>query len=90
MKKAVAPIIQWMKVHSLLLKLIFLGSVLLFVVNQMTHIVQGMTWQEVLHTMGQQNRFRLIGMIIVGLLGVLPMLLYDLVVIQVLEAKGQP
>lgn len=90
MKKAVTPIIRWMKEHSLLLKLIFLGSVLLFVVNQMTHIVQGMSWQEVFYTMRQQNRFRLLGMVIVGLIGVLPMLLYDWVVIQVLEVKGKP
>lgn len=90
MKKRVTPIIHWMKEHSLLLKLIFLGSVLLFVVNQMTHIVQGMSWSEVFQTMGQQNRFRLLGMVVVGLVGILPMVLYDLVVIQVLEAKGRP
>ncbi|MDA9471153.1 bifunctional lysylphosphatidylglycerol flippase/synthetase MprF [Enterococcus sp. 5H] len=90
MKNKINQIVHWMKEHSLLLKLIFLGSVLIFVANQVTHIVQGMTWQDVFHTMGQQSRWRLLGMILVGLIGVLPMLLYDLVVVHVLEAKGKP
>ncbi|WP_207694419.1 phosphatidylglycerol lysyltransferase [Enterococcus sp. DIV0212c] len=90
MKGKINQLFQWMKAHSLLLKLIFLGSVLIFVANQVTHIVQGMTWQDVFHTMGQQSRFRIIGMILAGLIGVLPMLLYDLVVVKVLEEQGKP
>lgn len=90
MKNKINRIVHWMKEHSLLLKLIFLGSVLIFVANQVTHIVQGMTWQDIFHTMGQQSRWRILGMILAGLIGVLPMLLYDLVVIRVLEAKGKP
>lgn len=90
MKNRLNQLFHWMKEHSLLLKLIFLGSVLIFVANQVTHIVQGMTWQDVFQTMGQQSRFRIIGMILVGLLGVLPMLLYDLVVVKVLEEQGKP
>lgn len=90
MKSKLNQVIHWMKEHSLLLKLIFLGSVLIFVANQVTHIVQGMTWQDVFQTMGQQNRFRIIGMILAGLIGVLPMLLYDFVVVKVLEEQGKP
>ncbi|MEI5994061.1 bifunctional lysylphosphatidylglycerol flippase/synthetase MprF [Candidatus Enterococcus mansonii] len=90
MKNKLNQLFQWMKAHSLLLKLIFLGSVLIFVANQVTHIVQGMTWQDVFHTMGQQSRFRILGMIMAGLIGVLPMLLYDFVVVKVLEEQGNP
>lgn len=90
MKSKLNQLLHWMKEHSLLLKLIFLGSVLIFVANQVTHIVQGMTWQDVFQTMGQQNRFRLLGMILAGMIGVLPMLLYDLVVVNVLEDQGKP
>ncbi|MGX7245397.1 bifunctional lysylphosphatidylglycerol flippase/synthetase MprF [Enterococcus quebecensis] len=90
MKLKLNQLFHWLKAHSLLLKLIFLGSVLIFVANQVTHIVQGMTWQDVFHTMGQQSRFRIIGMVLVGLVGVLPMLLYDLVVVKVLEEQGKP
>ncbi|EOH95816.1 phosphatidylglycerol lysyltransferase [Enterococcus moraviensis ATCC BAA-383] len=89
MKSKINQLIHWMKEHNLLLKLIFLGSVLIFVANQVTHIVQGMTWQDVFHTMGQQNRFRIIGMVLAGLIGVLPMILYDLVVVRVLEEQGK-
>ncbi|WP_086445416.1 bifunctional lysylphosphatidylglycerol flippase/synthetase MprF [Candidatus Enterococcus lemimoniae] len=90
MKNKIDQLFHWMKEHSLLLKLIFLGSVLIFVANQVTHIVQGMTWEDVFHTMGQQNRFRILGMISAGLIGVLPMLLYDFVVVSVLEEQGKP
>ncbi|MGM0218978.1 bifunctional lysylphosphatidylglycerol flippase/synthetase MprF [Enterococcus sp. AZ126] len=90
MKHKINQLFHWMKEHGLLLKLIFLGSVLIFVANQVTHIVQGMTWQDVFHTMGQQSRFAIIGMVLAGLMGVLPMLLYDLVVVKVLEEQGKP
>ncbi|MBP2099485.1 bifunctional lysylphosphatidylglycerol flippase/synthetase MprF [Enterococcus rivorum] len=88
MKQKVTQILKWMKEHSLVLKLIFLGSVLIFVANQVTHIAQGMSWRDVFQTMGQQSRLSLAGMIGIGLLGVLPMLLYDYVVVKVLEEQG--
>lgn len=47
MKKNISQLTQWLKEHSLLLKLIFLGSVLVFVANQVTHIAQGMTWADI-------------------------------------------
>lgn len=47
MKKNISQLAQWLKEHSLLLKLIFLGSVLVFVANQVTHIAQGMTWADI-------------------------------------------
>ena len=47
MKKNISQLTQWLKEHSLLLKLIFLGSVLVFVANQVTHIAQGMSWADI-------------------------------------------
>lgn len=90
MKRKLKQLFQLMKEHSLLLKLIFLGSVLIFVANQITHIVQGMSWQDVFQTMGAQSRLRILGMILAGILGVLPMLLYDRVVVRVLQKQGKP
>jgi phosphatidylglycerol lysyltransferase len=87
MKRKLNQLFQLMKEHSLLLKLIFLGSVLIFVANQITHIVQGMSWQDVFQTMGAQSRLRILGMVLAGITGVLPMLLYDRVVIRVLQKK---
>lgn len=90
MKKNISQLMQWLKEHSLLLKLIFLGSVLVFVANQVTHIAQGMTWADIFSTMEQQSTGRLIGMVLAGLLGVIPMLLYDYVVVKLLEKEGKP
>ena len=82
--------LQWIKDHSLVLKLIFFGSVLVFVANQVANIAHGMSWQDIWQTMGQQNHFTLALMILMGLIGVLPMLLYDWVTIRVLEKQGKP
>lgn len=83
-------IMQWLKAHSGLLKLIFFGSILVFVVNQVAHIAQGMSWQDIGKIMGQQNRWILLAMVAVGSAGVLPMLLYDYVTIGILEEEGKP
>ena len=40
--------------------------------------------------MEQQSTGRLIGMVLAGLLGVIPMLLYDYVVVKLLEKEGKP
>ena len=82
--------LQWIKDHSLVLKLIFFGSVLVFVANQVANIANGMSWQDIWQTMEQQNHFTLALMILIGLIGVLPMLLYDWVTIRVLEKQGKP
>lgn len=89
MKTRITTLGQWLKRYSLLLKIIFFGIVLFFVANQVTHIAHGMSWETVWQTISQQNRWALVGMILVGLVGVLPMLLYDLVTIIVLEAEGR-
>lgn len=68
----------------------FFGSVLVFVANQVANIAHGMSWQDIWQTMGQQNHFTLALMILMGLIGVLPMLLYDWVTIRVLEKQGKP
>lgn len=90
MRRKINQFIDWVKNHSLLLKLIFLGSVLIFVVYQVTHIAQGMSWQAVFRTMAQQKKLTNVGMVLLGFLGVLPMFLYDYVVIRVLEEAGKP
>ena len=82
--------LQWIKEHSLILKLIFFGSVLVFVANQVANIANGMSWQDIWQRMGQQSRMTILLMILAGLLGVTPMLLYDWVTIRVLEKQGKP
>lgn len=47
-----------------------------------------MSWQNIWQTMRQQSYVTLFLMVLVGLIGVLPMLLYDWVTIRVLEKQG--
>lgn len=83
-------IIQWTKEHSLILKLVFFGSILVFVANQVAHIANGMSWQAIFETMHQQNKLKLLLMTFIGLLGVTPMLLYDWITVRTLEKGGSP
>ncbi len=63
---------------------------LVFVANQVANIANGMSWQDIWQRMGQQSRMTILLMILAGLLGVTPMLLYDWVTIRVLEKQGKP
>ncbi|MGM0126254.1 phosphatidylglycerol lysyltransferase [Enterococcus sp. AZ194] len=90
MRKRMQQVYQLAKKHSLLLKLIFFGSILIFVSSQVANIAHGMSWNDVFATMKQQDRFNLFVMTLTGLIGVLPMLLYDWVTVRVLENEGKP
>ncbi|EOL49118.1 phosphatidylglycerol lysyltransferase [Enterococcus phoeniculicola] len=90
MKKKMQQIYQLLKKHSLLFKLIFFGSILIFVSSQVANIAHGMSWHDILETMKQQDRIKLLLMAFTGLIGVLPMLLYDWVTLRVLEHQGKP
>lgn len=89
MKHLFKRCVSWVKQHSLILKLIFFGSILVFVVNQIAHIAHGMSWNEVFEVMGQQSRWSIMEMVVAGLLCILPMLGYDYVTIRTLEKQGQ-
>lgn len=90
MKTMLHTFSDWIKKHSLLLRLLFFGSILIFVANQVINIAHGMSWQEVKETMDQQAKPTLLLMAILGLVGVLPMLGYDWVTVRTLEKKGKP
>lgn len=89
MKHFIERCVSWVKQHSLLLRLIFFCSVLVFVVNQIVHISHGMSWEEVFRVMSQQSHWSLLAMIAAGLLCILPMLGYDYVTIRTLEKAGR-
>ncbi len=89
MKEKLKELMSWLKKHSLLLRLIFFGSILIFVANQVANIAHGMSWAEVGQTMGKQANSTLILMALLGFVGVLPMLGYDWVTISILEAAGR-
>lgn len=88
MKEKFRQITDWVKKHSLLLRLLFFGSILIFVVNQVINIAHGMSWEEVGQTLEAQDRLSLVLMAVIGFVGVVPMLGYDYVTVRVLEADG--
>ncbi|MFV0558940.1 MAG: bifunctional lysylphosphatidylglycerol flippase/synthetase MprF [Enterococcus sp.] len=90
MKAKGTLVLNWMKAHSLLLRLIFFGSILVFVSNQVINIAHGMSWQDVLVTMKHQSLGSLLLMTLLGLVGIVPMLGYDWVIITSLEQRGKP
>lgn len=90
MKETLRTIGSWIRKHSNWLKVIFLFSVLLFVVNQMTSILQGMTWEDLKAVLASQRKRTLLVMTAIGLIAVLPMLVYDWVTVEILEEHGKP
>lgn len=89
MKEKLKQLMSWLKKHSLLLRLIFFGSILIFVANQVANIAHGMSWAQVGQTMAKQANTTLVLMALLGFVGVLPMLGYDWVTINVLEEAGR-
>lgn len=89
MKEKLKGLVFFVKNHSFLLRLIFFGSILIFVANQVANIAHGMSWAEVAQTMAKQDTSTLILMALLGFLGVLPMLGYDWVTISVLQEAGR-
>lgn len=73
----VKKVLRWIKEHLWLFKLIFIASVLFFVVNQLTNILQGMTWNKFIHLILNQGVLSIALMVIVGLIAASPMILYD-------------
>lgn len=82
-------IVAFVKAHSLLLKLIFFGSVLVFVVNQFTGILHGMSLKELGETMKGIPTGKLILMFLCGLVGNFLLVSYDYVGQKALEKQGQ-
>lgn len=80
---------SWVKKHSFLLKLIFFSSILIFVANQFTSILQGMSFQDFKNYLTQLSFFQLLVMFSVGLLASLVLIFYDAVAQGALKRLGQ-
>lgn len=85
MKNLLQNIIKWIKKYSFLLKLIFISSVMFFVINQLANILHGMTFSHFLNLIKQQGIFSILIMAIVGFIAVLPMILYDYGTVKLLK-----
>lgn len=90
MKAIFGSIIGWIKKHATLLKILFFGSILVFVANQVINIAHGLSWQEVGEILQAQDPTSLLLMGGLGIVGLLPMLGYDWVTVRTLETAGKP
>ena len=90
MKSTIKKVFTWIKEHLWLFKLVFIASVLFFVVNQLTNILQGMTWDKFLHLILHQGLLSIVLMAIVGMLAALPMILYDVATTKTLGLQLPP
>ena len=90
MKQKVKIIGHWIKAHLWIFKLIFITSIMFFVVNQLTNILQGMTWHKFVSLVLKQGFPSIIAMLLIGLICVLPMILYDVATVQTLKIKREP
>lgn len=82
-------IIHWIKARQIWLKLIFMASILFFVVNQVTRILHGISWKEITAAASRQGAPAIAAMIVIGLLAVGPMLLTDHGVNRMLDEEGR-
>lgn len=87
MKERLRKIVNEIKKHLTLLKVIFICSVMFFVVNQMTSILHGMTWHNFKHLIFQQGLVSVSLMILIGFTAVLPMILYDVGTVKALDVN---
>lgn len=78
---------QWVKDHLLWFKIIFIASILFFVVNQLSRILQGMTWHKFMTLLQQQGAMSILSMMILGCVAATPMILYDVATTRLLKTK---
>ena len=73
-----------------LIKLIFVFSVLIFVVRQLAKIIREVNGEQFKTVLASQSQSSLLIMLIVGFISILPMLVYDYSIIQFLPGKFSP
>lgn len=76
---------SWLKEHFWLLKLLFITSIMFFVINQLTNILHGMTWHKFAKLMMEQGLLSILMMALGGCLAATPMILYDVALTKVLQ-----
>ncbi|MDN7146454.1 bifunctional lysylphosphatidylglycerol flippase/synthetase MprF [Liquorilactobacillus mali] len=87
MKKGISKIISFTEKRWSLIKGLFVFSVLWFVVFEVGRILKGISWEQVKFNLSSQS-FGSIGiMVVAGFVAVVPMLVYDFVIISFLPGE---
>ncbi len=80
-------VILWVQKHSKILKGIFLLSVCTIVVNEVVSIGKTVSLVQLSAVFSKLSLIAIIGLTLVGIISILPMLLYDFVLVGLLERK---
>lgn len=73
-----------------IIKLIFVFSVLIFVVRQLAKIVRQINGEEFKQILANQSDLSLLLMLVIGFVSILPMLIYDFSIVRFLPTKFSP
>jgi phosphatidylglycerol lysyltransferase len=73
-----------------MIKLIFVFSVLIFVVRQLAKIIREVNGDQFKSVLASQSKSALLIMLVVGFISILPMLVYDYSIVQFLPTKFSP
>ena len=84
MLKAFTRVKDFYEKHATLLKMVFILSVLLFVFTEIGRIFHQLNWHQVGEALSDQSPVVIIAMLVCGLIAVLPMLIYDFVIVKFL------
>lgn len=87
MRKSFEKIKEFYSKHATLLKMIFIFSVLLFVFTEIGKIFHQLDWHEVGIALADQSPVVITVMLVCGLIAVLPMLIYDFVIVKFLPGN---
>lgn len=84
MRDAFTRIKNFYEKHATLLKMVFILSVLLFVFTEIGKIFHQLNWHQVGDALSNQSPVVILSMLLCGLIAVLPMLIYDFVIVKFL------
>ncbi|WP_290033577.1 bifunctional lysylphosphatidylglycerol flippase/synthetase MprF [Ligilactobacillus cholophilus] len=87
MYKGLTRIKEFYNKHAVLLKMIFIFSVLLFVFTELGKIFHQLNWHQVGVALSDQSPIVILVMLICGIIAVCPMLIYDFVIVKFLPGN---
>ncbi len=87
MKTVWQKLSQWFDRYATVLKLLFVVSVLIFVVREVGRILREVNGQQIRQSLASQSPQSLVLMLVLGFVSVLPMLGYDFAITELLPGK---
>lgn len=90
MKKWFMGVVDWVKAHLTMLKVLFVVSVLVFVVIEIGRIGRDLNGAQMQAALATQSPLKLIALGVLGIIAVTPMLNYDFTITKMLPGEYKP